>query len=64
MLKGCYDMSRENAVEKRIIFEMTGRRIQSSDFPKDEETDEEYDMLLKLRDARGYDEEAMPEEDN
>lgn len=44
ILDGCNQMRRENQTEKRIIFEITGRRIDSDDFPEVDETDEDdYD---------------------
>lgn len=33
---------------------MTGRRIGEDDFPQSDETDEEYDEIVKLREIFGY----------
>ena len=44
VLDGCNQMRLENQTEKRIIFEMVGRRIDSDDFPEADETEEDdYD---------------------
>ncbi len=62
MRAACSKLRQSDEIENRIFFEMTGRRRQSGDFPSDEETDEEYDMILRLRDALGYEESNQDEE--
>ena len=58
-------MSQNDPIEKRIIFEMTGRRIEDDDFSESQEsTEEEFvDMITKLRDIWGYDETPVEGED-
>ena len=40
-------------MDRRIFFEMTGLRLDEDDYPSDEESDEEFDLLLLLKAAFG-----------
>ena len=51
VVKGC---DPNDPTDNRIFFEMTGRRIGEDDFPQSDETDEEYDEIVKLREIFGY----------
>ena len=41
--------------DRRILFEMTGRRLNVDDFPADEESEQEEDKIVLLDDLLGYD---------
>ena len=43
-------------IDRRILFDLTGRRLRMGDFPQDEETDEEEDELVMLEDILVFDE--------
>ena len=47
-------MPKESQTDKRILFEMTGRRLDSNDFPVEDETDQEEDSEVLLDDMLGY----------
>ena len=47
-------MPKESQTDKRILFEMTGRRLNSIDFPVEDETDQEEDSEVLLDDMLGY----------
>ena len=44
--------------DRRILFEMTGRRLNVEDFPADEESEQEEDKIVMLDDLLGYDHES------
>ena len=50
--------------DKRIFFEMTGRRLHYADFPADDETDEEKDLNVLLENLLGTYEIQDDEVDN
>ena len=52
-------MPKDNQTDRRILFEMTGRRLESSDFPPEDETDEEEDCEVLLDDMLGYQRSTM-----
>lgn len=53
IIEGCDPETNEN--DRRILFDLTGRRLKPNDFPQEEETDEEEDELVRLEDVLGFD---------
>ena len=51
-----------NPNDRRILFELTGRRFKPGDFPPEDETSEEEDNSVKLEDILGFEELSDEEE--
>ena len=61
MIEGCKPDT--NANDRRILFELTGRRFRPSDFPPEDETSEEEDKKVQLEDVLGFTEHSDDEGD-
>ena len=62
VIEGCDPEKSEN--DNRILFDLTGRRLNPDDFPAEEETDEEEDQIVLLADVLGFGNETQPDADS
>lgn len=60
VIEGCKPESEAN--DRRILFELTGRRFSPNDFPQEDETSEEEDLAVQLMDLVGFEELSDEEE--
>ena len=54
VIEGC--QPDHDPVDRRILFELTGRRFRPEDFPPEDETSQEEDFRVMLEDVLGFDE--------
>ena len=52
VIEGCNPET--DFTDRRILFELSGRRINNGDFPQEEETDEEVDEVVLFENALGF----------
>mmetsp|Transcript_6472 Transcript_6472/g.8687 ORF Transcript_6472/g.8687 Transcript_6472/m.8687 type:complete len:177 (-) Transcript_6472:111-641(-) len=57
IIEGCDPES--SLADRRILFEMTGRRLHENEFNPDDETEEEFDVDVLLDDLMGFEEPLM-----
>ena len=58
IIDGC--VPEESLTDRRVLFEMTGKRLIADEFPIEDETDEEVDMNVIVDQILGYDDDEVP----